>query len=95
MGRSAYAAGKTQAPVREVIRAERFELVDSQGRKRAVLVLTREGLLLALYDEAKKVRATLGAVPEGPALVLALSAGDNSHTARIGPKPTKTLALRQ
>lgn len=56
----AYAVGKTSAP--EVIRAQRFELVDAEGKIRAVLSSDpdgRPGPDLVLFDYKDEIRAKL------------------------------------
>jgi hypothetical protein len=47
-------------PVPEVVKAKRFELVDSEGKVRAALALHEDGSPgLCLCDEEGRVRATL------------------------------------
>lgn len=79
----AFAAGKTRAP--EVIRAQRFELVDAEGRLRGVVGSTVDAsVAVALYDEKGRGRAGLALFPDGsPGLVLFDEKG----------KPRATLAL--
>ncbi len=66
------ATGTVQAQAGEnIIRAERFELVDSQGRVRGVLSATDDGAGLYLYDENGKGCATLCVSDElGPGLAV-------------------------
>ena len=67
----AYAAGTTSAP--EVIGAQKFELVDAEGRVRAALEVKDDGTAqLELCDEKGRPRAAVGLETDGtPALVLA------------------------
>ena len=82
----AYAAGKTPAP--EVIRAQRFELVDAEGRLRAVL--TDAGLVL--YDEKGKSRATLSLDTDGrPTLSLSDERGKLRAMLALDGSPTLML----
>ena len=83
----AYAAGKATSDVPEVIRAQRFEVVDAEGKVRAVLALDRvllwtgpsrppDGALLALYDDQGKRRAEISLFPSGqPRLMLSDAQG--------------------
>ncbi len=60
----AYAAGKETAP--EVVRAQRFELVDVDGKVRARLtVASTTGPALLLYDQAGGVRARVWLTLDG------------------------------
>ena len=64
--------GTVQAQAGEnIIQAESFELVDSQGTVRAALVVHDDEPGLALYDENGTVRAALGMSEFGPVLGLA------------------------
>jgi hypothetical protein len=59
----AYAAGKTSAP--DVIRAQKFELVDAEGRVRAALEVKDDGTAqLELCDEKDRPRAALTHFPD-------------------------------
>jgi len=53
-----------------VIRAGQFELVDGNGKVRAVLEVTKDRPRLALYDETGKSRVILNASKHGPGLAL-------------------------
>jgi HEAT repeat protein len=64
----AYAAGKTSAP--EVIRAQRFELVDDEGRVRAALDVLGGDPDVALHDREGRSRAVLSMVGGSPRLRL-------------------------
>jgi hypothetical protein len=61
----AYAAGQARDPAPDVVRAQRFELVDSKGRACAILAIASEGRAgdsgpgLALYDTKGTQRALL------------------------------------
>jgi len=77
----AYAAGQAKAvPVAEVVRARRFELVDADGKERAVLRIAAEGTpMLVLWDNNGKVSAGLGLGPDGsPNLALVDANGKGS-----------------
>jgi hypothetical protein len=67
----AYAAGKAKpaVPVQEVVRAQKFELVDEKGKVRAELSIHPDGLgpILVMYDQAGDIRADLSVVNDGPA----------------------------
>jgi hypothetical protein len=63
--------GTIQAQTSEnTVRAEKFELVDSQGNVRAALTETDAGPLLYLSDENGNVRVALNATDAGPGLNL-------------------------
>jgi len=66
------ATGTVQAQAGDkIIRAEKFELVDPQGRVRALLSVSDEiGPELGLFDENGKLRAGLIVSDKGPALDL-------------------------
>lgn len=56
----AWAAGQAKASAPEVIRAQRFDLVDAEGRVRGRLsIASSSGPALLLYDENGTVRARL------------------------------------
>ena len=63
-----YAAGKAtaQASAAKVVRAQKFELVDSEGKERASLALLPDGSSgLALAARDGKVRGMLALKPDG------------------------------
>ena len=67
---TAYAAGKTAAPVQEVVRAKRFELVDAEGRVRIEIGMGGVDRRwqtpgVRLLDQKGNVRATLEVYPQG------------------------------
>ena len=63
---AAYAAGQATVPVQEVVRAQRFELVDGTGKVRAMLAVASDGRAgLMLADEKGKARAVLTLDSEG------------------------------
>jgi len=63
---AAYAAGQAKVSAPEVIRAQRFELVDEKGSPRAMLgLLLHGGPGFTLYDEKGNMRATLMVLPDG------------------------------
>ncbi len=67
IGAVAYGAGKASAP--EVIRAQRFEVIDGKGVIRAQLGVTElagGGVTLGLCDETGKARAGLSVSDMGP-----------------------------
>jgi len=85
----AYAAGKAKptVPVAEVVRAKRFELVDSAGEVRALLGPTQYadgGPALALYDNDGKECASL-AVLVGISPQLSLGEAAKSTRVILGP----------
>src|SRR5215217_3140990 len=54
-------AASTQQPTAPVVRAERFELVDTAGKTRALLGVEADGTTgLLLYDPAGTVRVSVG-----------------------------------
>ena len=55
----------------EVIRAERFEVVDKDGKRRAALALVKGEPSLALFNQNGNPRAGLALVKGEPILVLA------------------------
>jgi hypothetical protein len=63
----AYAAGqaKAAAPVQAVVRAQKFELVDRNGKERTVLALMDGQPVLALLDEKGLWRAALSLDSDG------------------------------
>ena len=92
-----YAAGKAtaQAPAAAVIRAQKFELVDSQGKVRAGLGLLSNGSpSLALLDSGGKVRTGLGLRADGSSwLTLADSRGKPRAILDVQPDGSPTLWL--
>ncbi len=60
----------SKASSADVIRAQRFELVDEAGSMRAALFVDDIGSGLLLYDELGEVGARLGMLAESPGLVL-------------------------
>jgi len=68
----AYAAGKSAVPVQEVVRAQKFELVDAKGKLRGVLSVLSDGSpQLALFDAKGRPRAGLVVLSDRlPALLL-------------------------
>jgi hypothetical protein len=71
-------------PVAEVIRAQRFELVDAEGRVRGALSLDEEGNpRVCLCDKEGQVRAGLRLDSDGMPHLAALSAS-GSTTAELG-----------
>ena len=58
---AAYAAGQAKATAPKVVRAQKFEVVDAEGRVRAMLGLLPDGSpSLELSDEQGKTRAAMG-----------------------------------
>jgi hypothetical protein len=97
----AYAMGSARAPATKVMRAERFELVDSAGKATAVLTADPDGL--AIRDPQGKVRAIFGMAPDrAPALGLLDGSGwarismdmtsDGSAELSVGTKSGKAVA---
>jgi len=88
-GAVGYGAGKG-GDVPEVVRAQAFELVDEEGKARAVLGLGREGAPnLDLKDANGLKRATLALLPDGsPVLVLNDARGEERATLTGGPSLT-------
>ncbi|HKJ02457.1 MAG TPA: hypothetical protein VJ997_08380 [Longimicrobiales bacterium] len=64
----------------EVVRADRIEVVDAQGRARIVLAAGEAGPTVEVRDAAGVARATLGDDAEGTALYLR----DGDGTTRVG-----------
>lgn len=81
-GTPAEAAGQAKSGVPEVIRAQKFELVDEEGKVRAVLGLGRDGAPnLDLSDAKGLKRATLALLPDGsPVLMLSDARGEERAT---------------
>jgi hypothetical protein len=62
----AYAAGQAKTAAPKVVRAQKFEVVDAQGRVRATLGLLPDGSpSLELTDEQGKTRAQLSLYSDG------------------------------
>jgi hypothetical protein len=62
----AYAAGQAKTATPKVVRAQKFEVVDAQGRVRATLGLLPDGSpSLELTDEQGKTRAQLSLYSDG------------------------------
>ena len=62
----AYAAGKAKAAVPQVVRAQKFELVDGQGKVRVSLSILADGAArLDMLDKDAKSRAALRLWPDG------------------------------
>ncbi len=90
----AYAAGKATTEVPEVIRAQRFELVDEQGQVRSELLLNEFGeACLLLYDAAGIPQVVLG-FDEGDRLTqLVLASGKSSQprlTLGVDPETSRS-----
>ena len=91
---AAYAAGQAKMSAPEVIRAQRFEVVDAEGKVQAVLGLRRDGgATLDLSDAKGLKRATLTLLPDpgGPILVLSDARGEIRATLTVqqgGPSLT-------
>ncbi len=67
----AYAAVQNKASGPDVVRAQRFELVDAEGRVRALLAMSLDGRPgLAFLDEKGEGRAGLVLGTDGPTLEL-------------------------
>lgn len=89
----AYAAGMSSAP--EVIRAQRFELVDAEGKVRGALGIGRGQPVLAFADEAGKTRVLLGLSDDGtPGLGLADAEGEVRAVVRVGEDGRPRVDLR-
>ena len=73
------ALGWRRAPA-DVVRADRIEVLDAQGRARMVLEAGEAGPTLEVLDVAGVARATLGDDAEGTALYLR----DGDGTTRVG-----------
>jgi hypothetical protein len=80
-----YAAGKAsaEAPAATVVRAQRFVLVDSEGRERAELGLVQGGPCLRLLDNDGKPRAALMLASDGSPQ-LSLKDGNSQVRAVLG-----------
>ncbi len=83
----------TESKVAKVIEAERFVLLDPSGEIRAVLIQTKGGSSLHLYDEKGKLRVGLvsGAADETG---LSLYDADGEGRAMLALKPETSPALR-
>ena len=65
------AAAQEELKIHPIVRANRFELVDENGKKRAELRADKDAVSLNLFDESGELRAGLGVLEEeGPALTL-------------------------
>lgn len=75
--------------VEKVIRANKFEVVDNQGRTRAIFTEVTSGAGLAIFDEKGKTQILLSMDKEtGPALILHDETSDFSATLsvkKVGP----------
>jgi len=80
---------------KEVVRAQQFELVDSQGKVRALLAMLPDGgPILALYDKGGKAAANLSLLPgESPMLALHDSGGKTRALLNVRPDGSPMLAL--
>jgi hypothetical protein len=89
------AVAQVGGAVQEVVRAKRFEVVDDQGRSRALLSVLPDGSPgLTLYDGAGKQRAGLGLLPDGtPRLALHDAAGKQRAGLTVLPDGSPGLAL--
>lgn len=76
-----YAAGQATAPVQEVLRAQRLELVDAKGRVRGTFRSAADGHpALALLDEDGRARLVLALDQAGqPSIVLGGKEGGPPH----------------
>ena len=86
-GRERLAAQAASGVAKEV-RANKFVVVDENGKTRAVLVAGKDGVGLALNDENGKVRAELPVFKDGPALSLKDEKGKTR--AHLGTSKTST-----
>jgi hypothetical protein len=93
--REVSAAGEAQAPVSKVLRAERFEVVDSQGNARAFLAVLSDGSpALALGAKDGKIRAMLTLRPDGsPMLNLVDKARKGRAVLTLRPDGSPVLRL--
>ena len=78
----AYAAGKTTPEMPEVIRAQRFELVDGEGNVSAVLYSSNGQPRLVLSNPRGNSRVAVYLTPVGGASVLELS-GESGYSAEL------------
>ena len=92
----AYAAGVAKTAAPEVIRAQRFELVDAEGRVRAVLGESPGGApALMLNDEKGQARAALGLDANCPRLELSDEQGEaRASLFLVFPSAVPSLWLR-
>ena len=76
----AYAAGKSPAPVQEIVRAKQFQLVDQAGTVRALLATSKRGdPRLVLSNREGMARALLGVEPDGTPEVVLLDRGGSQR----------------
>jgi len=93
---AAYAAGQARVSAPEVIRAQKFELVDAEGRVRGLMHMGRDGDSPALWilDEDGERRAGLGLLPDGTSgLALTDERGEARASLLLGPDGSPLLAL--
>lgn len=70
------------------VRAQRFEIVDSQGRMRGFLGLNMAELpAVALYDAEGRSRAALNLMPGGEQPVLVFADAEGNALGRLGLTP--------
>jgi hypothetical protein len=80
----AYAAGKTSAS--EVVRAQKFELVDARGEARASLGVDSDGPAFELTDDGGRPRARLFVDADGVGLMLLDEKGAMRAGLGVGPE---------
>ena len=84
-------------PPVEVVRTKRLEIVDDEGKVRAVLVTNEEGVAsLSVFDQSERVRASLGAgeIPEqGSGLSVFDTNGKPRAVVGVDNDPNKGCAL--
>jgi len=85
--------GQDQATVAKVVRAERFEVVDSEGRLRMTLETADNTPMLGLRDENNQGRAALAILPDGSPYLVLLS-NDEKGTAVLAVTPEGFPALK-
>ena len=83
------------AEAAKVLRAERFELVDSQGKVRVEWGVRQAGtLVLRLYAKDGKTRTVLAVLPDGsPQLTLMDQDGKSRAAMAVGPDGSPELSL--
>ncbi len=91
----AYAAGRAKAaPVAEVVRAKRFELVDGQGKVRALLSVQPDGASrFEVLDKDRKARAVLRLYPDGTPVLEMLTAGGEPRVSLAGSESMPSLGM--